>query len=163
MWHVSVELMLIISPSFPARLQSALPWPTCCILKLSYDCCTGDGTVSEADLLAFQARENGGHQAIPQREADLVPLWAAVTRATNGSSRQQAYAALSSKLDERVSLDAGIRAAVQDVLSQPQIASKVAVGPRVAFSKAQQTWVLRTRVVSIASGAFEQPQVRLAT
>ena len=84
--------------------------------------------MSEADRSAFQAAENGGHQAIPQREADLVPLWAAVTRASNASARQQAYAALSSKLDERARLDAGVRAAVLNVLKQPEVAAVVKVG-----------------------------------
>lgn len=105
----------------------------------------------EADRSAFQARENGGHQAIPQREADLVPLWAAVTRATNASARQQAYSALSSKLDERSSLDAGIRAAVQDVLSQPEVAATVQVDLSSAISEAErpQLTVERLRKASL--------------
>ncbi|KAK9819348.1 hypothetical protein WJX74_009216 [Apatococcus lobatus] len=86
---------------------------------------TGDGTVSEADGRHFRCLENGGQQAIPQREADLVPLWAAVTRATSPSERQQAYAALASKLDERASLDAGVRAAVMAVLEQPEVTAVV--------------------------------------
>ena len=93
--------------------------------------CTGDGTMSEADRSALQATENKGQQAIPQREADLVPLWAAVTRASNASAysaRQQAYAALSSKLDERAKLDAGVRTAVLDVLNRPEVAAIVKVG-----------------------------------
>ncbi len=83
--------------------------------------------MSAADKSAFERLENGGHQAIPQREADLVPLWTAVTRATNVTARQTAYAALTAVLDERASLDAGVRAAVMDVLQQPRIASAIVV------------------------------------
>ena len=92
-------------------------------------CCAGDGTVSAADKKVFKGLENGDHQAIPQREADLVPLWTAVTRATNASARQTAYAALTAKLDERKSVDAGIRSAVLDVLQQPKIAQGISVSP----------------------------------
>ena len=84
--------------------------------------------MSKADRSAFQALEDGGRTAIPQREADLVPLWAAVTRASNASARQQAYAALQSKLDERAKLDASVQAAVLDVLQQPAVGATVKVG-----------------------------------
>ncbi|KAK9819341.1 hypothetical protein WJX74_008119 [Apatococcus lobatus] len=86
---------------------------------------TGDRTMSGADKAAFQAIEKGGQQAIPQRQADLVPLWTAITGASDAAAVQKATAALTSKLDERAVLDAGISAAILDVLKQPEAAAAV--------------------------------------
>ncbi|KAK9868632.1 hypothetical protein WJX84_003492 [Apatococcus fuscideae] len=104
---------------------------------------TGDGIhLTESYKANFTRVENGGHQAIPQREADLVPLWTAVTKAVDTASRQKAYAALTAKLDERSHLDASVRDAVATVLLQPDIVEAVKEKVSRPFREAQRQGIL---------------------
>lgn len=61
-------------------------------------------------------------QAIPQREADLVPLRHAVQRATSAAERSSAQAELDSELNRRLAADRAVREAVATMLRQPAVA-----------------------------------------
>mmetsp|Transcript_14739 Transcript_14739/g.44517 ORF Transcript_14739/g.44517 Transcript_14739/m.44517 type:complete len:505 (-) Transcript_14739:2015-3529(-) len=59
--------------------------------------------------------------AIPQREADLVPLRVAVQRATTSQAKEAAEAALHAAVEGRRRLDMAVRATVAGLLQQPSI------------------------------------------
>ena len=60
-------------------------------------------------------------ETIPQRQAELLPLYLAVQTASNGLESQQASAALQEALDARSSVDQGVRQAVRALLAQPSV------------------------------------------
>ena len=62
-------------------------------------CLAGDGSAQNALLGATEDEPAMG--ALPQREADLVPLWLALQRAAPGAPRAAARAELAAALDAR--------------------------------------------------------------
>lgn len=61
--------------------------------------------------------------AVPQREADLLPLRWAVEHAKDAEAHAAAQAALDAALQERAAVDAGVRGAIAGLLRQPQLAA----------------------------------------
>ncbi len=59
----------------------------------------GDGSAGNALLHADE--DGAGMGALPQREADLLPLWLGVQRAAPGAARAAARAELAAALDAR--------------------------------------------------------------
>ncbi len=58
---------------------------------------------------------------MPQRDAELLPLYMAVERASNGREAEQKSSALQQALDARSSVDQGVRQAVATLLAQPEV------------------------------------------
>lgn len=75
---------------------------------------TGDGGSDTTEDPAYA-------ETLPQREAELLPLYLAVQAASNGQESQQASAALQEALDARSSVDQGVRQAVSALLAQPPV------------------------------------------
>jgi legumain len=63
--------------------------------------------------------------SVPQREADLLPLWTALTAAASPSDKAQATAALEAELARRAAINRNVRAAVADMLMQPEVVATV--------------------------------------
>ena len=61
----------------------------------------GDGSAQNTLLGATEDEREPAMGAMPQREADLVPLWLAVQRAAPGAPRVAARAELAAALDAR--------------------------------------------------------------
>ena len=64
-------------------------------------CLAGDGSAQNALLGATEDEPEPAMGALPQREADLVPLWLALQRAAPGAPRAAARAELAAALDAR--------------------------------------------------------------
>ena len=65
----------------------------------------------------------------PQRQADLLPLYiAAMSSSSNSAETRQAHAALSAALAARVRVDEAVRAAVAQLLTEPQVDAAIQVG-----------------------------------
>ena len=64
---------------------------------------------------------------VPQREADLLPLWAAVQRAASPAAKVEALAALHAETGRRLEVDTRVRKAVGHLLAQPEVLSAVQV------------------------------------
>ena len=69
--------------------------------------------------------------SIPQRDAELLPLYIAVEQASNGAQAQQASAALQQALAARSSVDQAVRHTVSTLLSLPEVTSLVQVSVHV--------------------------------
>ena len=84
--------------------------------------CIGDGNSS---LL----QEPLDTASWPQRQADLLPLYiAAMDSSSNSAETLQAHAALSAALAARVRVDEAVRAAVAQLLTEPQVDAAIQVG-----------------------------------
>ena len=64
---------------------------------------------------------------VPQREADLLPLWAAVQRAASPAAKVEALAALHAETGRRLEVDTRVRKAVGHLLAQPEVLSAIQV------------------------------------
>lgn len=63
----------------------------------------------------------GGMGAVPQRDADLLHLWAAYERAADPAAKSGALAALDAAVDARRGVDGAVRRAVWDLLRRPAV------------------------------------------
>ena len=59
--------------------------------------------------------------AVPQRDADLLHLWTAYSRAGTPSEKAAALAALHAEVEKRDAVDSRIRASVWALLQQPAV------------------------------------------
>lgn len=89
------------------------------IIKLSL--CAGDGNFSAV------VEDSGYSDSLLQRDAELLPLYLAVERASNGPEAEQASAALQQALDARSCVDTAIKQAVSSLLSEPEVLNLVQV------------------------------------
>ena len=69
----------------------------------------------------------GGMGAVPQRDADLLHLWTAYTRAATSSKKAAALAALHAEVDKRDAVDSNIRSSVWALLQQPAVLAQLQV------------------------------------
>ncbi|CAK0784835.1 hypothetical protein CVIRNUC_008040 [Coccomyxa viridis] len=67
----------------------------------------------------------GGMGAVPQRDADLLHLWTAYTRAATPSKKAAALAALHAEVDKRDAVDSNIRSSVWALLQQPAVLAQL--------------------------------------
>ena len=81
----------------------------------------GDG--SNALLSTAQLPHTMG--TVPQREADLLPLWAAVQRAASPAAKVEALAALHAETGRRLEVDTRVRKAMGHLLAQPEVLSTI--------------------------------------
>ena len=65
--------------------------------------------------------------AVPQRDADLLHLWTAYTRAETPSKKAAALAALHAEVDSRNAVDSSIRSSVWALLQQPAVLAQLQV------------------------------------
>ncbi|KAK9843400.1 hypothetical protein WJX81_000515 [Elliptochloris bilobata] len=82
---------------------------------------TGDGSAENGLLGATDGEDEPVMGALPQREADLLPLWLAVQRAAPGAPRAAARAELAAVLDTRRAVDEAARGTMAALLSQPAV------------------------------------------
>lgn len=68
---------------------------------------------------------------VPQREADLLPLWAAVQRAASPAAKVEALAALHAETGRRLEVDIRVRKAMGRLLAQPEVLSTIQVSGQV--------------------------------
>ncbi|CAL5223295.1 g5786 [Coccomyxa viridis] len=67
----------------------------------------------------------GGMGAVPQRDADLLHLWTAYSRAGTPSEKAAALAALDAEVDARNRVDSTIRSSVWAMLQQPAVLAQL--------------------------------------
>ena len=77
----------------------------------------------------------GGMGTVPQRDADLLHLWTAYSRAGTPSEKAAALAALHAEVEKRDAVDSRIRASVWALLQQPAV---VAILQVLSFYPAQK-------------------------
>ena len=65
--------------------------------------------------------------SVPQRDAELLPLYIAVEQASSGAQAQQASAKLQQALAARSSVDQAVRHTVSTLLSLPEVTSLLQV------------------------------------
>jgi len=65
--------------------------------------------------------------AVPQRDADLLHLWTAYSRADKPSKKAAALAALHAEVDKRDRVDSTIRSSVWALLQQPAVLTQLQV------------------------------------
>lgn len=65
--------------------------------------------------------------AVPQRDADLLHLWTAYSRAGTPSDKAAALAALHAELDKRDAVDTRIRSSVWALLQHPAVLAQLQV------------------------------------
>ncbi len=65
--------------------------------------------------------------AVPQRDADLLHLWTAYSRAGTPSEKAAALAALDAEVDARNRVDSTIRSSVWAMLQQPAVLAQLQV------------------------------------
>ena len=70
---------------------------------------------------------DGGMGAVPQRDADLLHLWTAYTRAETPSKKAAALAALHAEVAKRDAVDSNIRSSVWALLQQPAVLAQLQV------------------------------------
>ena len=87
----------------------------------------GDG--SNGQLSSAQLPHNMG--TVPQREADLLPLWAAVQRAASPAAKVEALAALHAETGRRLEVDTRVRKAMGHLMAQPEVLSTIQVSSHV--------------------------------
>ena len=87
----------------------------------SHECIAGI-TGADNDLFA-----EGGMGAVDQRDADLLHLWTAYSRAGTPSEKAAALAALHAEVDKRDRVDSAIRSSVWALLQQPAVLAQLQV------------------------------------
>ena len=90
-------------------------------MEVFADCTAG---VQGADNDLFS---EGGMGAVPQRDADLLHLWTAYTRAETPTKKTAALAALHAEADKRDTVDSNIRSSVWALLQQPAVLAQLQV------------------------------------
>ena len=65
--------------------------------------------------------------AVPQRDADLLHLWTAYSRAGTPSKKAAALSALDAEVDKRSRVDSTIRSSVWALLQQPAVLAQLQV------------------------------------
>ena len=93
-----------------------------------------------SDLTAQYA--HGGHQSVPQRDADLLHLWTVYQRAAPGAAKAAALEALNAETDSRAKVDAAVRHAVKLFLGQPEFLATLKVQFAASPPKATQICLL---------------------
>ena len=116
--HFSFGLVLVCLLSFSKTTNE-----DAIVILLS---CVGDGTLNGV------VEDSGYSDSLLQREAELLPLYLAVERASNGPQAHQASAALQQALDVRFFVDEAIKQAVSLLLAQPQVMNLVQVSMQSA-------------------------------
>ena len=104
--------------------QILYPISTACEWQPSEELADRTAGVESADNDLFS---EGGMGAVPQRDADLLHLWTAYTRAQTPSQKAAALAALHAEVDRRDAVDSNIRSAVWALLQQPAVLAQLQV------------------------------------
>lgn len=99
--------------------QPIAPHPTRSQLR-----CVGDGALHAIEDPAYA-------DSVSQRDAELLPLYIAVDRASNGAEAEQASAGLQQALGARTFVDQAVRHAVSTLLSLPQVTNLLQVSMHV--------------------------------
>ena len=95
--------------------------------------CIGDGAMNAMKDPAYA-------HSVPQRDAELLPLYIAVEQASNGAHAQQATAALQQALAARSSVDQAVRHTVSTLLSLPEVTRLLQVS--MCMLKSLGKWVI---------------------
>lgn len=72
--------------------------------------------------------------AVPQRDADLLHLWTAYSRAGTPSEKAAALAALHAEVDKRDRVDSTVRSSVWAMLQQPAVLAQLQVAASARLS-----------------------------
>lgn len=89
----------------------------------------------------------GGMGAVPQRDADLLHLWTAYSRAGTPSEKAAGLAALHAEVEKRDAVDSHIRASVWALLQQPAVLAQLQV---LSFHPAQKGIASMTSVSAVS-------------